>query len=105
MFAGTGLAILALMRMHRAGTTSSFNRSSSLVCDGVFRLSRNPIYLGMLLVLIGFALLLGNLWCLLGLLPLFAGLSFRVIPGEERGLTELFGEQYQHYCQRTRRWF
>jgi protein-S-isoprenylcysteine O-methyltransferase Ste14 len=79
-------------------------RASSLVTCGVFRFSRNPIYLGDLLVLTAFALWLGN-FLNFGFLVLFIRIISRFqIEPEERALTELFGQAYLDYCAKVRRW-
>jgi len=80
------------------------SRASSLVTSGIFGLSRNPIYLGDLLVLAAFAVWLGNAVNAV-LLCLFAWYitRFQIIP-EERALTRIFGESYIAYCERVRRW-
>ncbi len=79
-------------------------RASSLVTGGVFAWSRNPIYLGDLLVLIAWFIWLGNV-CNSVFLPLFVWLiqRFQIAP-EERALRQLFGEAYLDYCARVRRW-
>ena len=72
--------------------------------DGPYRLTRNPIYVGMVLVLAGVALLLGGIaeWFVL---PVFIWLIARnVIPVEESMLEERFGQEYQEYRARVRRW-
>jgi protein-S-isoprenylcysteine O-methyltransferase Ste14 len=78
--------------------------STSLVTDGPFRLTRNPIYLGMVFVLAGVALLFGSfsVWVAI---PVFVWLIGRnIIPVEETILGEAFGEQYRQYRRRVRRW-
>jgi protein-S-isoprenylcysteine O-methyltransferase Ste14 len=79
-------------------------RTSTLVTTGVFARSRNPIYLGDLLVLAALAVWLGN-W--LNTVPLVLFVCyinrFQIIP-EERALAQLFGEAYHAYCSRVRRW-
>ena len=75
-----------------------------LVTEGPFRFSRNPMYLALVLMLIGLACLLGSLgpWLVI---PLFVGLiNANVIPMEERKIGEIFGQEYQGYRQRVRRW-
>lgn len=78
--------------------------SSSLITDGVFKFSRNPIYLGLLVMLIGLVVWLGALTPLL-MLPIFVWYlnRFQIIP-EERSLRNQFNDQYVSYSQRTRRW-
>lgn len=78
--------------------------STSLVTDGPFRFSRNPMYVGMLLLLAGAAIFLGSIspWLVI---PLFiTAISFRIIPVEEAMLRATFGEPYRGYQLRVRRW-
>jgi protein-S-isoprenylcysteine O-methyltransferase Ste14 len=78
--------------------------AAHLVTDGVFRFSRNPMYLGSLLLLIGWAIGLGTLspWLVLPGFAMFT--SVAQIAPEERALEERFGENYLAYRQRVRRW-
>lgn len=79
-------------------------RAAILVITGFNRISRNPMYLGMLLVLLAWTLWLGNLLAFIGL-PLFGWyLSRFQIRPEERFLAEKFGQQYEDYRARVRRW-
>lgn len=81
-----------------------FNQGDRLITHGIYRISRNPMYLGMLLVLIGLVIWLENPGGLL-LPPLFVlVINRRHIEGEERRLTEQFGETYLAYQNQTRRW-
>jgi protein-S-isoprenylcysteine O-methyltransferase Ste14 len=96
----------ALLAFRRARTpVVPFERSTALVTSGSFRFTRNPMYAGMVLLLLGVATLLGSLGAYLPI-PLFIWIIQRnFIEGEERFLTEIFGEQYQAYQRRVRRWF
>ena len=74
---GLGLVIsyAAEKQFHQAGTTvQPFKESSHLVTDGLYRFSRNPMYLGMALILVGVALLLGSLTPL-GIIAFFVGMD------------------------------
>ena len=103
--AGVALVLWAGTIFTRVGTAiHPLARSSFLVRSGPFRFSRNPIYLGMVLILTGAALALGSAtpWLII---PVFIGaLAHQVIAGEERKLTAEFGAQYLEYCTRVRRW-
>jgi protein-S-isoprenylcysteine O-methyltransferase Ste14 len=78
--------------------------AATLVQHGPYRFSRNPMYVGLTLSYIGLALTL-NTWWPLVLLPLVLLLLFRlVVQKEERHLSEKFGEAYEAYCRRVRRW-
>ena len=103
-----GLAIqsVAAKRFRKAGTSFSLEGdSSSLVTSGPFRYSRNPIYLGMLLWLLGLAILLGSLSAFALPVLVFLLANFILIPMEERSMREKFGEEYLDYQSRVRRWF
>lgn len=78
--------------------------STQLVCDGPFRFSRNPMYVGVVVSLVGLALWVGT-WPLYLTVPVtFLFLNFFHIPHEERLLRESFGERYLHYSKEVRRW-
>ncbi|HKN27348.1 MAG TPA: isoprenylcysteine carboxylmethyltransferase family protein [Roseiarcus sp.] len=103
--AGVWLNLAADRAFKDLGTTvKPFERSSALATDGVFRLSRNPMYLGMVLILIGAAMLLGALTPFLVAAGFAAIIETRFIPAEERLLAEAFGDAWTAYRKRTRRW-
>lgn len=77
---------------------------TSLVTSGPFRLSRNPIYLGMASILFGVAVLQGTLVALTFPVLFVTVIEFFIIPGEERKLENLFGELYREYKKSVRRW-
>lgn len=79
--------------------------TTQIVTEGPFRFTRNPMYLQMVLVCIGFAIMLTNIWILL-LTPVCAWVltRFAIVP-EEKYLEDKFGEQYVSYKRRVRRWF
>lgn len=80
------------------------SRASRLITGGIFRFSRNPLYLSLLLLLVAYAMRLNNWVAWLGPLIFVAYVTrFQIIP-EERILTGKFGTPYQDYLQRTRRW-
>ena len=78
--------------------------ASQLVTDGFFKITRNPMYLGMLLFLLGLSIYNGIIVGLL-FLPLFVGYItfFQIIP-EERAMIKIFGEDYKAYMKKVRRW-
>ena len=78
--------------------------ASQLVTDGFFKITRNPMYLGMLLFLLGLSIYNGLIVGLL-FLPLFVGYItfFQIIP-EERAMIKIFGEDYKAYMKKVRRW-
>ena len=78
--------------------------ASQLVTDGFFKITRNPMYLGMLLFLLGLSIYNGLIVGLV-FLPLFVGYItyFQIIP-EESAMIEIFGEDYKAYMKKVRRW-
>jgi len=102
---GVLLNLVADRAFQQAHTTvKPFSQSSSLVTEGVYQISRNPMYLGFALVLIGIAILLRSLVPYL-VIALFVLLIDRVfIRVEEKMLADQFGGQWEAYRKQTRRW-
>jgi protein-S-isoprenylcysteine O-methyltransferase Ste14 len=85
-------------------TIKPYETSSALVTGGPYRYSRNPIYLGMVLFLVGLNLGLGS-WSPLLAIPAFAFIiERRFIRAEEAALLRRFGDEYETYRRRVRRW-
>lgn len=103
---GLALALFAESQFRRAGTAvNPYARASALVTGGAFSVSRNPMYLGVVLVLLGAALLLASVPALL-VAPAYAALvRSRFILPEEAKLAAQFGDAYSAYRSATRRWF
>ena len=103
--AGIGQVLWCSRLFSRADTTiKPFERSSALVTHGPFAYSRNPIYLGMVVGLLGVALMFGTLTPFL-VIPVFIVLiQRRVIRVEEAMLQEAFGSRYADYRKNVRRW-
>lgn len=105
--AGVAVAWAGVAAFRRARTTvnpTTPEASSTVVTSGIYRWSRNPMYLGFLLMLVGWSLYLSNLAALL-LVPSFIVYMnrFQIMP-EERALAAKFGAQYVAYMQEVRRW-
>lgn len=79
--------------------------ASPLVTSVVYRISRNPMYAGFLLLLVAWWLYLGELLSVIGCLFFISYLNKFQIESEERVLEKLFGEEYRLYKSRVRRWF
>ena len=89
----------------RAGTDPiPFRNVSALVTNGVYRYTRNPMYLGMAAVLLGCAVTVGATLALPVPLVFAIILEYRFIRPEEQMLRRLFPEEYPAYCARVRRW-
>ncbi len=104
---GQGIAIAGMLAFRRAKTTVSpvkASLASSLVVSGVYRYTRNPMYLGLLLTLLAWAAFLASpsaaLWVVAYVLYIT---RFQIVP-EERVLGSLFGAEYEAYKVRVRRW-
>lgn len=105
--AGVGLAVAGVLTFRRAKTTvnpTTPAAASALVRTGVFRFTRNPMYLGLLLCLVAWAIYLSNVLALL-IAPLFVLFMnrFQIAP-EERALAALFGDSFAAYKRDVRRW-
>ena len=81
-----------------------FQNVTTLVTKGVYRVTRNPMYLGMTLVLLGTAITVGALSALFVPPVFMAIIEWRFIRPEEAMLRELFGEEFETYCSQVRRW-
>lgn len=103
--AGLALNFVADSAFHKAGTTvKPFQESTALLTGGVYRLSRNPMYLGFVLILAGIVILLRSLspWVIL---PIFVGLmQVKFIRAEERMMEEKFGPDWLAYKRQVRQW-
>lgn len=99
-----GSAVLAFVRRHTTVNPLTPQRSSVLVVSGFYRVSRNPMYLGMLCLLLAWTWWLQQWPALLGPLLFVLWLNRFQIAPEERALLALFGEDYAAYCRRVRRW-
>jgi protein-S-isoprenylcysteine O-methyltransferase Ste14 len=70
-----------------------------LITWGIYAHTRNPLYLGNLLVVIGLSVIANNSWWYLSMLPLFAGVYWSIIFAEEEFLARQFGQEYIEYCR------
>lgn len=100
-----GLGAWSVMLMRRSGQSENpWKPTTSIIDYGPFRITRNPMYLQMVIVCVGVAVLLANVWIAL-LTPLCALVLDRlVIQHEEEYLQRKFGQQYLDYKARVRRW-
>src|SRR4029453_15942408 len=99
------LALLTLRVLSRAHTpVDPLKPTTALVTEGPFRYSRNPIYLALMLLYLGVALLFNALWLLFLVVPALVVLRYGVIAREEAYLTRKFGDAYRQYTAQVRRW-
>ena len=104
--AGAALIAWGARTMRQGGTNIDPRQPAlALVSGGPFRWSRNPLYLALIIIYIGIALLFDALWPFVLLVPLVAVLEWGVIRREERYLTQKFGAPYEAYRATVRRWF
>ena len=107
LLVATGLLIIAFSfrEFARARTTIRPDRAANaLLHTGPFGYSRNPLYVAVMIVIMGVSFLVNSLWILGMLFPLFFLMSQTVISAEERYLESKFGQQYLDYKKRVRRW-
>jgi len=99
------LVIIPAVSFRRAKTgVKPFSKSTKLITTGLYRFSRNPIYLGMALALAGAAIKLGSLGAWIPV-PLFVWIIQRqFIRNEEIFLTGIYGDEYREYMTKVRRW-
>ena len=104
---GIAIALAGVVEFRRAQTTvSPLNpqAASRLVTSGIYRFTRNPMYLGLCVVLVAWAVFLSSAWALLGPLGfIFYITRFQIAP-EERALGGLFGNAFADYVAQVRRW-
>ena len=99
-----GLGILAFRRARTTVNPLKPGDASSLVSGGIYRITRNPMYLGVLLLLLGWSLYLANAVAWLGAVGFVLYMNRFQIGPEERMMGQLFGEDFRAYRSRIRRW-
>jgi len=97
-------AISASMFVKADTGLEPFDDATTLVTGGFYRITRNPMYLGMFLMLFGVAFLLGSVSALLPLVLFVLVIRYNFVLGEERFLEAAFGQQYLDYKSAVRRW-
>lgn len=104
---GAFVSLLGVAAFRRARTTVNPLRpkdASQLVTAGIYRFSRNPMYLGMACVLLAFAIWFAVPWNLLGVLGFVLYMNRFQIQPEEQAMAALFGDEFERYRQTVRRW-
>ncbi|MDN6860269.1 isoprenylcysteine carboxylmethyltransferase family protein [Pseudomonas sp. CAN2814] len=107
VLAGVAVCLAGVASFRRARTTVNPLKpesASSLVVAGIYRHTRNPMYLGFAIILLGWCVFLGSALAVIGVAAfvLYIG-RFQIRP-EERALRELFGAEFEAFCGRVRRW-
>ncbi|WP_296175527.1 methyltransferase family protein [Psychrobacter sp. UBA2769] len=104
---GMSLGVMGVTQFRKAQTTpnpQALEKVSSLVTSGIYRYSRNPMYLGLVLILLGWAFYLSHFLAFV-LLPVFILYMTRFqIQPEEQMMARKFGKTYQAYLNKVRRW-
>lgn len=104
---GIAFDLWGLLAFRRAKTTVNPMKpqsASSMVDSGIYRVTRNPMYVGLVFILCGWAVFLWSWWALPGPFAFAAYIGRFQIAPEEKALTTLFGDEYLSYKARVRRW-
>ena len=102
---GIAMAAISAGMFLKADTgLEPFDEATTLVTGGFYRMTRNPMYLGMFLMLFGMAFLMGSVGALLPLVMFVLVIRYNFVLGEERFLETVFGQQYLDYKSEVRRW-
>jgi len=105
IIAGQLFSVPALRQfLQTKNTLIPFKPATSLQTGGVYSVSRNPMYTGLLLTYIGLAFIFGNFWTVILIPVLMAIVIYAVILPEERYLSRAFGDQFETYKKTVRRW-
>lgn len=99
-----GNRLLSVYRTTSRPDWHSLSDATTLVTSGVFRYTRNPIYLGMAIMLLGWTVFLENWLSALGVVFFVGFITYNQVIPEENALTKRFGESYIRYRNRVRRW-
>jgi len=97
-------AIVPFIRLKTTINPSKPETTTALVSSGIYRISRNPMYVGLSLVLLAWAVYLSSVLSLLGVIIFCAYLHYFQIKPEERALKALFGKEFDTYRSQVRRW-
>ena len=105
ILAGLLFTLLGVRQFRKSrANIKPFQQPEVFVTEGPYRYSRNPMYAAVLLVLVGAWILFGAITCVLGVFIFMIVADQWYIPFEERMLHQKFGQAFEAYCARTRRW-
>ncbi len=100
------IVLFAMLALKRAETSPDVRKpTSAIVTDGIYRLSRNPMYVSLAFVYLGIAFWVNSLWILLLIVPVLIVVDQGIINREEQYLEQKFGDEYLRYKSEVRRWF
>lgn len=107
LMSGISIALMGNLAFKKAKTTVNPvnpEKASSLVSNGIYKTTRNPMYVGLALILVAWAVYLSSIWMFLGIPAFVIYINcFQILP-EERALRQLFGTEYERYTSEVRRW-
>lgn len=104
---GSFFGVAGIVSFYIAKTTvnpEKPEKASTLVTTGIYQFTRNPMYVGLVCFLIAWAAWLGSFYSLVFIVVFILYMNRFQIKPEERALAKLFGQAYQDYCQKVRRW-
>ncbi len=99
-FLGTAYKLFSIHR-----TPINYDKSTAIITEGIFKHTRNPMYVGMVLILSGLSLCFGNAIALIVPFLFYLIINRIFIPFEERKMEETFGEEYLEYKSKVKRWY
>ena len=103
---GVGISAAGKKKFLKVGTNVyTFEEPGEFVTDGLYNVSRNPMYLGLVLAVLGAALVSGTLAAVILGVIFALVVRYWYIAYEERAMHQKFGDPYEAYCRRVRRWF
>ncbi len=104
LIAGLYLIAKPYYLFKRYGTPEDYSKSTCVVCESCYKYSRNPMYLGAFIFLIGLAVFLKNVIGFISPVIFFLFINFMFIPFEENKMKNEIGQEYLEYKNRVRRW-
>ncbi|HNV28967.1 MAG TPA: isoprenylcysteine carboxylmethyltransferase family protein [Cyclobacteriaceae bacterium] len=105
IFVGITFLLPALLKFLKTkNTLITIKPANSLQTSGIYAISRNPMYLSLLTLYIGIAFFKGNLWTFIFIPIVIVTITYLVILKEERYLSRAFGQEYNQYRKKVRRW-
>ncbi len=105
ILAAIPIALFAVLAMKRVETPIDVRKpTTAIVTDGIYRLSRNPMYVSLAVLYFGIACWVNSLWVLSLVVPVLVVVNRGVIKREERYLERKFGGEYLRYKSEVRRW-